>query len=181
VQLLAHSLLERIELITDERRGMMKSLTAWLTVHQILSSPLRSLTIQNCFLDTSRSSLLPPPNPSIQSLVMSTHLTYLNVHKTLMDCQDPNWKWFQTCPNLLELPPEPNEQRRENPESVFLAAWYCGRNRAHLELWQRVCFLLAWFRANQGHPLMDSGLDWVRSCYWGFETNLVSLFLEAAG
>jgi hypothetical protein len=56
--------------------------------------------------------------------------------------------------------------------------WQCIQNQVHLDAWKRICFLLAWMRANQNNPIQDSGLDWVRSEYWDMPCNLLSQFMR---
>jgi hypothetical protein len=51
------------------------------------------------------------------------------------------------------------------------------RNRQRHETWCRIVFLLAWMRTNHDNGLQDSGLDFVRSAYWGTAVNSLYQFL----
>lgn len=68
----------------------------------------------------------------------------------------------------------------QDPYSTSLSTVHLHilRNRQRHELWCRIVFLLAWMRANHDNGLQDSGLDFVRSAYWGTAVNVLYQFLR---
>jgi hypothetical protein len=169
------------------------SLEEWipfLQSHQRIDSPLHRLTIEyddyNDDEDADEDEE-DADNDDVCSFharwfqeLSKTHITELYIHSFKENSiQGESELLHQPYLLIYQSIPDPNRTLDE-VGSDLQCDFQCHllQNRIRHELWCRVCFLLAWMRANANNPLQDSALDFVRSDYWGCIVNPLSQFLR---
>jgi hypothetical protein len=133
----------------------------WISFFQIpsIQSSLRRLTVH--YIND---------NPVLYDLIARSSLSYFSI-PTYFVSPDCLHRLSQSR-NLLTIPGLTTTQ---NEGALFFR---CIQNQVQLDAWKRVCFLVAWMRANADNPIQDSGLDWVRSMYWNTSSNVLSQFMQ---